>query len=110
MLETLLTDAQVPRPEQIRVDGGAAANDFLLQCLADILGHPVERSETLQATALGAAYLAGLAVGVWGNLDDLRHAWRSGRVFSPRWSADEREERFQQWQHRVVAAMSAPPL
>jgi glycerol kinase len=103
-LDALMQDVQMARPEVLRVDGGAAANDFLLQTLADALGQPVERPETVQATALGTAYLAGLATGVWQSLDDVRHAWRSGGVFEPRGGADEREERFARWQQAVRAA------
>jgi len=104
VLETLLEDTQTPRPEVLRVDGGAAANDFLLQTLANVLGQPVERPEAIQASALGAAFLAGIAVGLWANIDELRHAWRSGGVFEPRWNEDERESRFARWQNAVTAA------
>ncbi len=104
VLETLLEDAGAAHPTALRVDGGAAANDVLLQMLADVLGQPVERPETVQATALGAAYLAGVAVGVWQGLDDVRHAWRSGGVFEPRAGDDERAARFARWQKAVAAA------
>ena len=103
-LDTLLSDAQTPRPQRLRVDGGVAANDVFLQYLADILGSPVERPETVQATALGVAYLAGMGVGVWGGIDDVRHAWRSGGVFTPLLDAGAREERFRAWQQAVAAA------
>ena len=103
-LDVLLRDAQATRPECLRVDGGMASNDVFLQCLADALGFPVERPETVQATALGVAYLAGMGVGVWDGVDDVRHAWRSGGVFAPRISADERESRFTAWQQVVAAA------
>jgi glycerol kinase len=103
-LEALLDDMQAPPPEVLRVDGGAAANDFLLQSLANVLGRPVERPETVQASALGAAYLAGIACGVWSGVDELRHAWRSGGIFEPRWSEDERQERFTRWQRAADAA------
>jgi glycerol kinase len=103
-LETLLEDAQAPRPARLRVDGGVAANDFFLQGLADVLGSPVERPETVQATALGVAYLAGTGVGVWSGIDDVRHAWRSGGVFEPRLGADAREARFHAWQQAIAAA------
>jgi glycerol kinase len=103
-LEALLDDMQAPPPEVLRVDGGAAANDFLLQSLANVLGRPIERPETVQASALGAAYLAGIASGVWSDIDELRHAWRSGGVFEPRWSEDERQDRFARWQRAADAA------
>ena len=104
VLETLLEDSSTPRPPRLRVDGGAAANDFLLQHLADVLGLPVERPQSIQASALGAAYLAGLATGVWRSLDEVKHAWRSGRIFEPRWSADQRDTTFHSWQKAIAAA------
>ena len=104
VLETLLQDSSTPRPECLRVDGGAAANDFLLQSLADILGIAVERPQSVQASALGAAYLAGLATGVWSNLGQLKQAWRSGGVFEPSWSADQRDTSFANWQKAITAA------
>jgi glycerol kinase len=106
VLQTLLEDSGIEAPQRLRVDGGAAANDFLLQSLADIAGIAVERPQAVQASALGAAYLAGLAVGVWKSLDELRSAWRSGRVFEPRTSADERDTKFHAWQEKIAAARS----
>jgi glycerol kinase len=103
-LDALLNDAQAERPERLRVDGGVAANDVFLQYLADVLGSPVERPETVQATALGVAYFAGMGVGVWKGIDDVRHAWRSGGVFTPRLDADRREASYQAWQQAVGAA------
>jgi glycerol kinase len=100
-LETLLEDASVARPQRLRVDGGAAANDFLLQQLADIVGIPVERPKSVQASALGAAYLAGWAVGVWDSLDTLRAAWRSGGVFEPKLGRDQADERFERWRETI---------
>ncbi len=104
VLETLLEDSSTPPPARLRVDGGAAANDFLLQHLADVLGLPVERPQSVQASALGAAYLAGLATGVWRSLDDVKHTWRSGRIFEPRWSADQRDSTFHNWQKAIATA------
>jgi glycerol kinase len=104
VLETLLEDSSTPRPARLRVDGGAAANNFLLQHLADVLGFPVERPQSIQASALGAAYLAGLAAGVWRSLDEVKHTWRSGRIFEPQWSADQRDTTFRNWQRAIAAA------
>jgi glycerol kinase len=104
VLEALLDDTRTERPAVLRVDGGAAANDFLLQTLANVLGQPVERPEAIQASALGAAFLAGIAVGLWANIDELRHTWRSGGVFAPRWNEDERETRFARWRNAIAAA------
>jgi glycerol kinase len=104
VLETLLDDAGMPFPERLRADGGAAANDFLLQHLANVLGIAVERPESVQASALGAAYLAGLATDVWSSLDEVKSAWRSGGLFEPRWGQDERDTRFHSWQKAIAAA------
>jgi len=96
MLDGLYTESGLPRPEVLRVDGGASANDVMMQIQADVLGQPVERMMPLEATAFGAALLAGEACGVWepyssSNLRDV------DRVFEPQWSDDEREERFAKW-------------
>jgi glycerol kinase len=104
VLEALLSDAGATPPERLRIDGGVAANDTFLQCLADTIGHPIERPETVQATALGAAYLAGVGAGVWSGLDDVRHAWRSGGIFEPQMSADQRTARLVTWQRATQAA------
>jgi len=104
VLDTLLEDSSTPPPARLRVDGGAAANNFLLQHVANVTGLPVERPQSVQASALGAAYLAGLAVGVWRTIDELKYAWRPGRVFEPSWSADERDGKFHSWQKAIAAA------
>lgn len=98
----------------LRVDGGAVRNDFLMQLQADILGVPVVRPMVSETTALGAAYMAGLARGIWGGLEDLRANWRVDRVFEPRWSADRREAGYRGWRRAVersrewVERLSAP--
>ncbi|MBI3785120.1 MAG: glycerol kinase GlpK [Deltaproteobacteria bacterium] len=104
VLETLLGDSGIAPPQRLRVDGGAAANDFLLQHLADVIGIPVERPQSVQASALGAAYLAGLAVQTWKGVDELKKIWRPGRVFEPRWTADQRDATFHGWQKAVATA------
>ena len=65
------------------MDGGAASNDLLMQCQADLLGVPVHRPACLETTALGAAYLAGLAVEYWPGLEEIKHLEREGTVFTP---------------------------
>jgi glycerol kinase len=88
----------------LRVDGGAAVNDLLMQFQADILGVPVVRPLVTETTALGAAYLAGLATGFWASPGDLK-AKRAGDVrFEPQMSADERAERRARWQKAVERA------
>ena len=69
------------RCSELRVDGGAAANDFLMQFQADLLGVAVVRPQTTETTALGAAYLAGLAVGFWKSLDDIARTWHARAAF-----------------------------
>lgn len=97
VLETLIEDASIARPPILRADGGAAANDFLLQQLADVTGCIVERPQCVQASALGGAYLAGLAAGVWQSLDEVRDSWHSGGQFAPTTDATIRAERHAAW-------------
>jgi len=92
----------------IQVDGGASANDFLMQFQADILGKAVRRPVILETTALGAAYLAGLAVGFWSGRDELASAWREDRRFEPSLAAGERERLYAGWKRAVERARSAP--
>jgi glycerol kinase len=89
------------RPEVLRVDGGAARNDFLCQFQADILGIPVERPATTEATALGAAYLAGLGTGFWKDERELASQLGIARRFEPQMSKARREELYAGW-HRAV--------
>jgi glycerol kinase len=100
----LRADCPHPAPAVLRADGGMARNAVLLQAQADALGIPVERPVVLEAAALGAAYLAGLATGVWADERALDRAWQCDRVFEPRLRADEREARFAAWQSHVAAA------
>ena len=89
------------RLEALRVDGGASRNDLLMQIQADLLGRPVVRSSVPETTALGAAYLAGLGVGLWSSLDDVASRWRSDRTFEPRMPAAERDELYAGWKRAV---------
>jgi glycerol kinase len=84
------------QPDTLRVDGGAAGSDLLMQLQADVLGLPIERMDPLEATAYGAAILAGVGVGLWSE-DDAATFRRIDRVFEPRWSRDERDTRFEAW-------------
>ena len=86
----------------LRVDGGMVVNDWLCQFLADMLDRPVERPAVVETTALGAAYLAGLAAGVYGSLEEIAAAWRLERRFEPAMAADERQRLLDGW-HRAVA-------
>ncbi|MGO1545050.1 MAG: glycerol kinase GlpK [Gulosibacter sp.] len=95
-------NADAPEPlTELRVDGGMAVNDSLMQFQADVLGVPVVRPVVTETTALGAAFAAGLAVGFWADLDDLRSLWREDRRFVPSMSSDERERLRGQWSRAV---------
>ena len=90
------------RLAELRVDGGATANNFLMQFQADILGRPIVRPADIETTALGAAYLAGLAVGYWANVPEVESFWRRERTFEPQWDAARREEAFAGWKLAVA--------
>jgi glycerol kinase len=85
----------------LKVDGGAAVNDALLQFQADLLGVPVRRPVVAETTALGAAYLAGLAVGYWKDAADVGRNWALDREFTPAMSPAERDRRYRSWQKAV---------
>jgi glycerol kinase len=93
------------KPKEIRVDGGAIANNFLMQFQADISRCPVIRPKVLETTALGAAYLAGLAVGYWKDVDELREQWSIDRVFKPQMSQENAETLLTDWQRAVGRSM-----
>jgi glycerol kinase len=86
---------------ELRVDGGAAANNLLMQFQADLLGTPVARPAVLETTALGAAYLAGLATGVWTSKEEIARQWRVERRFEPAMSRDEAAVRMKGWARAV---------
>jgi glycerol kinase len=88
----------------LRVDGGASANDMLMQFQADILQVPVVRPKVIETTALGAAYLAGLAVGFWKDRAEVSRAWQAARTFEPQMSADETTYRRSRWSQALSRA------
>lgn len=90
----------------LRVDGGACTNNFLLQHQANVLGIPVERGQTLETTALGAAFLAGLATGFWKNTAELADTWKLDRRFEPVWSEDQRNQALRGWSDAVTRSRS----
>jgi glycerol kinase len=90
----------------LRADGGAAANDFLMQFQADVLGVEVERPKVVETTAMGAAFLAGLGVGFWGSMRELERIRRVDRRFRPRLSADARDTLYHGWQQAVARVRS----
>jgi len=100
VLEAMQADACTPITE-LRVDGGASANNLLLQMQADLLGLPVIRPKVTETTALGAAYLAGLSLGMWKSPSDLSAHWALDRTFTPASSEAERRARRARWQEAV---------
>lgn len=85
----------------LKVDGGASANDFLMQTQADMIGAPVHRPECIETTAMGAAYLAGLSVGYWKNKDAVRENWAVDQIFEPQIQEEERQQKTAGWKKAV---------
>jgi glycerol kinase len=110
LLDAMRRDAGAMRRDagatlaQLKADGGASVNDALLQFQADLVGVPVVRPEVAETTALGAAYLAGLAVGFWRDMDDVARNWNEDRRFTPTMDAAERERRYERWKRAVERA------
>jgi glycerol kinase len=105
LVDAMQADTGEPLRE-LRVDGGASVNNFLMQFQADILGKPIIRPVDVETTALGAAYLAGLAVGFWKNVEEVENFWRAERCFEPRMPRDVRERLFGEWQSAVARAQA----
>jgi glycerol kinase len=104
LVEAMARDAR-RRVQRLRVDGGAAANDFLMQLQADLLGIPVERPRVIETTALGAGLLAGLGVGFWSSHRELDRARRIERVFRPRRPRAWREAEYARWKEAVATLL-----
>jgi glycerol kinase len=92
---------------ELRVDGGACVNDLLMQFQADLLGIPVVRPRVTETTALGAAYLAGLATGIYKNLDELSAQWQVERRFHPTLPRERAQQLMANWAHAVRQATTA---
>ena len=105
VLTAMGSDAGIPL-ENLRVDGGAAANNYLMQTQADVTDAPVLRPKCVETTAMGAAYLAGLAVGYWKDLEEIRANWSVDRTFRSEMDAQQRKVRLQEWKRAVSAAIS----
>ncbi len=105
VLMAMQADSSIPMKE-LRVDGGATANDQLMQFQSDILGAPVIRPTVTETTALGAAYLAGLATGYWSSEEELQKQWAVDRRFDPAMEAGEAERLLKGWQRAVKAAIA----
>lgn len=105
VLSAMKADSGI-RIKSLRVDGGAAMNDLLMQFQADILGVPVVRPKSFESTALGAGYLAGLAVGVWDNVEQISEQWQMDRTFEPQMSTSQRKELMAGW-HKALERAKA---
>jgi glycerol kinase len=86
---------------ELRVDGGATANNFLMQFQADLLGCEIKRPQIIETTAIGAAFLAGLAVGFWESREEIQSLWTADRSFIPEMDSDKREKLIHFW-HKAV--------
>jgi len=100
VLEAMQEDSGIDL-QDLRVDGGAVANNFLMQFQSDILGVPVHRPEIIETTALGAAYLAGLAVGFWSDKEEITKRWSVDRVFETEMEDEEKERLYKGWKKAV---------
>ena len=105
LLKAMEGDAGLPIRE-VRVDGGATVNNQLMQFQSDILNTNVIRPNVTETTALGAAYLAGLAVGFWKDVDELQQYWQMDKTFKPVMPDDERNELQRNWKKAVRAAQA----
>lgn len=88
----------------LKVDGGASANNFLMQTQADIIQAPVNRPQCVETTAMGAAYLAGLAVGYWSDKEEVIKNWAIDQIFEPKISEEERKKKLKGWKKAVKYA------
>jgi glycerol kinase len=104
VLEAMIQDSGI-KLQSLRVDGGAVVNNFLMQFQSDILGVPVERPVVNETTALGAAYLAGLAVGYWQSTEEIENLWQMDKKFEPKMSQEEREKLYKGWKKAVSRAL-----
>lgn len=104
VLKAMEEDAKHPL-HHLKVDGGASANDFLMQFQSDLLGSCVFRPKSIETTALGVAYLAGLASGFWKDRDELRQNWQLGAVFEPNLPIVDREKKLKGWRRAVRSAL-----
>jgi glycerol kinase len=103
VLDAMQRDTGIVTPE-LRTDGGAVANELLMQFQADVFQFPVVRPQVLETTALGVAYLAGLAVGYWEDIAEIRQQWQIDRIFTPKMSAQDVYQLNEYWQKAVGRA------
>jgi glycerol kinase len=105
VLEAMEADSGI-RIAELRVDGGATVNNFLMQFQSDVLGCAVVRPQTTETTALGAAYLAGLAVGYWEHIDAIKGQWKAERCFEPSLTAVEMASMRQGWKQAIKGTIA----
>ena len=103
VLSAMESDSRIAM-SQLRVDGGASANNYLMQTQADLCAVPVVRPGCVETTAMGAAYLAGLAVGYWRNVEEIQKNWALDRTFAPQIDMQQRQQRLENWQRAVKCA------
>jgi glycerol kinase len=103
VLQAMRADSGIEM-NSLKVDGGASANDFLMQVQADIIGAPVNKPACVETTAMGAAYLAGLAVGYWANKDEVRRNWAIAKTYVPSIGEEERAKKVKGWNKAVKYA------
>jgi glycerol kinase len=105
LLEAMQQDSGIPMRE-LKVDGGASANDFLMQFQADLLGTKIARPQCIETTALGAAYLAGLAAGYWKDKKEIVKNWQIDSYFDSKIDSGKREELLKGWKRAVRCALA----
>jgi glycerol kinase len=104
VLEAMIADSKVDL-KALRVDGGASVNNLLMQFQADILGVPVQRPKVPETTALGAAYLAGLATGFWSSQQEVAEQWAIDRTFEPQMGEEQRNKLYSNWKRAVERSL-----
>ena len=104
MIEAMQADSGIEL-NSLKVDGGASANNFIMQAQADMIQVPVKRPVCVETTAMGAAYLAGLAVGYWNSKDEIIENWNIDRVFQPQITKEERDRKTKGWKKAVKCAV-----
>ena len=104
VIRAMEEDAGVELAE-LKVDGGASANNFLMNFQADLIGNTVYRPKCIETTALGAAYLAGLATGYWKDKEEIKENWQLGRKFTPTMENEKRLELLKGWKKAVKCAL-----
>ena len=108
VLNAMQKDAKLPI-KSFKVDGGAIVNNFLMQFQSDIINIAVNRPKITETTALGAAYLAGLAVGYWKDLEEIKASWHLDKTFIPQMSKEAREKNIKGWQTAIKATIAYKP-